>query len=89
MLHVCCCAGCSLQDELRRAEALRREAEKARDKDEREKEKELELIRKQYLVGAGCWGCLCTPWLLWRLLALPSTDLDDASMAVYFVVCSH
>eukprot|EP00878_Enallax_costatus_P032756 GHUV01036022.1.p1 GENE.GHUV01036022.1~~GHUV01036022.1.p1 ORF type:complete len:474 (+),score=130.89 GHUV01036022.1:170-1423(+) len=37
------------QDELRRAEALRREAEKARDRDEREKEKELELIRKQYL----------------------------------------
>lgn len=40
-----------LQDELRRAEMLRREAERARDRDEREKEKELELIRKQYLVG--------------------------------------
>lgn len=39
------------QDEQRRIEAERREAERARHKDEREKEKELELIRKQYLVS--------------------------------------
>jgi hypothetical protein len=39
-----------LQDEVRRAEAMRREAELNRHRDEREKEKELELIRKQYLV---------------------------------------
>ncbi|WIA22903.1 hypothetical protein OEZ86_009840 [Tetradesmus obliquus] len=37
------------QDEMRRAEAMRREAERNRHRDEREKEKELELIRKQYL----------------------------------------
>jgi hypothetical protein len=35
---------------MRRAEAMRREAERSRHRDEREKEKELELIRKQYLV---------------------------------------
>lgn len=39
---------------MRRAEAMRREAERNRHRDEREKEKELELIRKQYLVRAPC-----------------------------------
>jgi hypothetical protein len=43
------------QDDLRRAEAMRREAERSRHKDEREKEKELELIRKQYLVRSAAW----------------------------------
>lgn len=39
------------QDEMRRVEAARREAERNRHKQDREKEKELELIRQQYLVG--------------------------------------
>lgn len=46
LVPVCVCA----QDDLRRAEAARRDAERARHKEDREKEKELELIRKQYLV---------------------------------------
>jgi hypothetical protein len=59
-VHVSC-----LQDEARRAESMRREAERNRHRDEREKEKELELIRKQYLVRSGRSNCAyvrCCNW---------------------------